>query len=134
MQVHEVPFGHLVGARRAAGATNVPRGIEHEVPDDQLRPTLEEVEQRRSAVRVLEHVLLLDLHHGEAAPIGADPVPTVREVLLLLPELLAGLDPFISGCDLEAASCPRRTRDGTGLTKRVTKIINETVAFRFGAG
>ena len=125
---------HLIGARRAAGAALVPRGIEHEVPHDQLRSSLEQVEQRRRAVRILEHVLLLDLHHGKAAPIGADPVPAMREVLLLLPELLASFEPFISGCDLGQRHARAVPATATGMTKRVTKIINETVAFRFGPG
>jgi hypothetical protein len=64
VEVVEQTLGHLVGAGRAARASVFPRRIEHEVANDQLPSTLEQVEQAGLAVRSFEHIVLVDLHHG----------------------------------------------------------------------
>jgi hypothetical protein len=67
VEVLEEPRRQLVGAGAAARAPVLPGRLEHEVVDDQLRPTLEQVEQADRPLRALERVLLHDLDHGEAA-------------------------------------------------------------------
>src|SRR5437764_3057383 len=58
----------MVSQIRAAFATLFPARAEHEVIDDQLTMTLEQIGQRLFSVRSFEGILLLDLDHRELAP------------------------------------------------------------------
>ncbi len=84
--------------------------------DDELAPSVEEVEQGGLAVGALEDVLLLDLDHGELAALGDERVAAPGELLLLGEELLAVAQPFVLGCDLWKAhiGCdPAAARDSS---------------------
>ena len=74
----------MVGHERAARATLLPIRSEHEVVDDQLAAPVEEVGERDLALGRVENVILLDLHPGQLAPLGAQLVASPRGFLLLL--------------------------------------------------
>ncbi len=74
---------HLVRSRGTARAPVVPLRVEHEVADDELAATVEEVEQGRSSVRTFEAVVLLDFLHRQSTSICGELVAFVREGLLL---------------------------------------------------
>ena len=89
----------VVGVKRAADATLLPVGAEHEVVDDELAPALEEILERLLPVGTLEDIGLLDLHPGQSAALPAQFVLEPGEMLLLLQEFLAGDDPFFARDD-----------------------------------
>ena len=93
------PGDDLVGAGRAARAPVLPLRIEHEVVDDQLPATLEHVEQTHGAVRAVEHVVLLDLDHGEVAALGVERVALLGHVLLFGEQCGPSGEPLVSGGD-----------------------------------
>ena len=80
---------------RAARAALVPRRVEHEVVDDELAAAVEEVSQAPCTVRAVEGIVLLDLDHGEPAPLGIHPVAVLGELLLVAQKLLALGEPFV---------------------------------------
>src|SRR4051794_39457331 len=67
------------GAMRAAG---LPVGTEHEVVDDELTSTIEQIGQRPSSTRRFEFVRLLHALPGKLAALPADLVAQPRELLL----------------------------------------------------
>ena len=73
---------------------------EHEVVDEQLRPTVEELGERLRPRLGLEAVVLLDRHPGELAPLTRELVAAAGELLLLGEQLLAGRIEFLLGTDL----------------------------------
>ena len=88
----------VVDAHRAADAALLPRRAEHDVVDDELAPPLEQVDQPRRPALALEQVVLLDLHHRQAAPFGRQRVAGPGRRLLL-------------GAKLGVRGLPRRVRD-----------------------
>ena len=74
MQVLEEAGRQLVGAGGAARAAVLPVRVEHEVVDDQLGATLEQVDEARRPVRPVEHVVLLDLDHRQLAALDVERV------------------------------------------------------------
>src|SRR5436305_6260908 len=87
----------LVGEPGAARAARVLVVEPHEVVDDELAATLEEVGQGQLGVPTAEHVLLVDLDHRQPPALGVQGVALAREALLLLEQLLAGGDPLLAG-------------------------------------
>jgi len=83
----------IVCPEGAVLATLVPVGGEHEVIDDELAPTVEELGQRLPALRPVEDVLLLHLLPRQGAPLPGELVAKPRELLLLREEFPARLDP-----------------------------------------
>jgi hypothetical protein len=69
------------------------------VVQDELAPSLEKVEQRRLSVGPIEHVLLLDADHGQAATLGRKSVVQARQLLLLREQRFARSLPFGSRHD-----------------------------------
>ena len=110
VEVVEEARRHLVGAGGAARAALLPVGVEHEVVDDQLAAGPRTGRARRTAaVRAVEHVVLLDLHHGEVPALGVQRVP------------LAGSAPSPS----PAAPCGRRaTRLGGDPRQRHLRLLS----------
>jgi hypothetical protein len=80
VQVGEV--ADVVGEERAGRAALIPVRVEHEVVDQQLATVLEQIQQAGRAVPALEPVLLADLGHRQPAPLGAQRVALLGELLL----------------------------------------------------
>lgn len=95
VQVPLESVGHLVGFGGTARAALVPVRREHEVVDEQLATSVEQVEQRGLAVRTLDDVLPVDLDHREPAPVCVERVARRREFLLPGQQLLAGNQPLL---------------------------------------
>src|SRR5437016_3772045 len=89
-----------VDDRRAHGAARLVRRAEHEVVDEQLRATVEELGERLRPRRGLEAVVLLDRHPGELPPLPRQLVAATGELLLLREQLLARCLPLLTGSDL----------------------------------
>jgi hypothetical protein len=66
----------------------------------QLPTAVEQVEQRRLAVRSVEDVLLVDPDHRESAAIGVQPVASAGELLLLGEQPLASGQPLVTRRDV----------------------------------
>ena len=92
MQVGEV--ADLVDEHRATVAARILVRPEHEVVEEQLRATLEEVEQAGLAVGSLERVVLVDQHPWQAATLGGECVSRPGCFLFLGKERLACCLPF----------------------------------------
>ena len=95
-EVLEETVGDLHGPGGAARAALVPVRVEHEMADHELTASLEHVEQAHRAVRTLELVVLLDLHHRELAPFYVQRIPLLGEILLLLQQVLACDEPLVA--------------------------------------
>jgi hypothetical protein len=66
------------------------------VADDQLAAAFEELEEGGGAPGALEDVLLVDPHHGQAAPVSAQGVALPGERLLLDQQVLASNQPLVA--------------------------------------
>src|SRR2546430_3104645 len=78
------------GASRAV----VVRPVVHELVDDQLSPTLEQVEQGLRALRRVEDVPIVEPDHREAPPPRGERVLRAGDFLLGLEQLVSGLLPL----------------------------------------
>src|SRR5919204_229567 len=76
MQVREQPVD-AVGHRRAGRATGLVARAEHEVVDEQLGSSLEQLDQRLLAVVRVEAVLLLHPHPGQLASLPRELVTDI---------------------------------------------------------
>src|SRR6266403_1746097 len=65
----------LVREQRTAGASLLPLGTKHEVMDDKLTASVEQVAQRHRAVDAFEDIVLLDLDPGQGAALLRQAVP-----------------------------------------------------------
>src|SRR6266702_4291309 len=72
------------------------RRAEHEVVDEQLRATVEEVDQRLRPVVGLEAVVLLDRDPGQRLPPAGELVAPAGELLLLSQELGPRSEPLLA--------------------------------------
>jgi len=72
---------------------------EHEVVDEELRASSEEICQRGAPLVGLEVVPLVDLHPGQFLPLARQIVAAPREFLLRLEQLEPRCEPFFT--------CPR---------------------------
>src|SRR5271168_4230051 len=96
MRAHAVV---AVGPERTALARFLPVGAEHEVIDDQLALSAEQVAERRRTFGAFEAVGLLDRDPRQGAPPCAERIALLREFLLFGEQLLARLEPFGSAHD-----------------------------------
>jgi hypothetical protein len=71
-----------VHGERTALAAFVPARVEHEVVDDELASSLEQVGETDPAVGSLQGVQLVDLDHGQLAADGVHLVADVGEAFL----------------------------------------------------
>ena len=86
VQMREMASGDMVGPGRAARAPLVQRLASfpqpHEMVDDELKATFEQVEQTRFSVGTFEDIVLLDPDHRQPAALGVQRVPATGEFLL----------------------------------------------------
>src|SRR5262249_13314639 len=82
-------MGELVGDHRAAVAADLLIWPEHEVVDEELPATVEQVDEGGLSARSVELVFLLDSHHRLAASLSRKGVALPRHRLLL------GEDPLV---------------------------------------
>src|SRR5439155_16550027 len=94
-----------VGDRGADGTARLVRRAEHEVVDEQLRATVEELGERLRPRLGLEAVVLLDRYPGEFPPLPRELVAASGELLLFREQLLAGLIEFLLCADLVLGHC-----------------------------
>src|SRR5207248_3389277 len=87
-EMRQAPL-EVVRDERAALARGLPRWIEHEVVDDELRMLAEEIAQADPTFGRVERVVLLDARHRQRAPLGGELVAHRAEGLLLRDQRLA---------------------------------------------
>src|SRR5262249_30389231 len=92
VQVGEM--AEVVGEERAARAARLPARVEHEVVDDELLASLEQIEQPSQAAPALERKVLVDPHHREPTTLGIQRVPLTGELLLLREQRLPRIQPL----------------------------------------
>jgi hypothetical protein len=85
MQVRPV---EVIGEERAAGASRLPAGLEHEVIGDELAAPVEQLGQGLAAALGLEHVVLVDPHPRQGAPRRGDLVAPAHMRLFLRQQCL----------------------------------------------
>src|SRR5215510_11804950 len=90
----------VVRPERAARAAFLPLRAEHEVIDEELISSAEQVGQRFLAGRSLEHIGLVDFHPRQPASILAQSVTLPSEGLLFGEQSLARSKPLVSRHDL----------------------------------
>ncbi len=90
----------VVQLERAADAAFRPVGTEHEVLDDKLAASVEQIGERLRAVGSVEHVVLFDLDPRQRAAFRAELVAQAGEFLFLAQQFLARGQPFIARDDL----------------------------------
>jgi hypothetical protein len=93
-------------------------GTEHEMINDQLLPTLEEVGESYLPIGTSESIFLIDLDHGEVAELGIELVVGAESGFLFDEESFAGCEPFGRGHDLRWKSSQlggRGRMGGVGL-------------------
>src|SRR5260221_9035850 len=73
----------MVGHEGAAGAPFRPARTEHEMLDDQLAASVEQLSQRLPALWAVEYIGLVDLEPGQHAPVRAQAVALPGKLLLL---------------------------------------------------
>src|SRR5207245_4146423 len=89
----------VIEFERASDTALGPARTEHEVLDDQLAASVEQIRERLLAVRSVEHVLLLDLDPREIATLAAQSVAKSSEFLFLGQQFLASGKPLVSRYD-----------------------------------
>jgi hypothetical protein len=94
MQVYEHPFD-MVDFEGATHALRDLAGPHHEVLDEELAASVEQVGERDLAFRRVEDVLFLNLHPRQLAALPAQLISQPGKFFLLGEQLLAGCDPFV---------------------------------------
>src|SRR5207244_939449 len=89
-----------VGPGRADRAAGRVVRAEHEVVDEQLRASVEELRQPLWTVLGLEGVLLLHPHPGQLAALAGEVVAAPRQLFLSLEQCVACSEPFLACSDL----------------------------------
>src|SRR5580658_2998014 len=87
----------LVGPERAAHAALLPSGAKHEMIDNQLAASTEEICERLLAVGAVEHVVLLDLNPWQLAQLPAQFIVGPGKFLFFRQMRLACGDPLFAG-------------------------------------
>ena len=105
--VREVDDGAVeaVGDRRAGRTPRRVVGPEHEVIDEQLRASSEEIGEGRGALVGLEAVLLVDPDPGQLLPLPRQLVAAPRQLLLGLEQLQPGREPLFACSGLVIGHC-----------------------------
>src|SRR5205807_9134453 len=80
----------MVRPKRAMRATFLPARPEHEVIDEELALTAEQISERHLARRPLENVFLFDFDPGQLATLQVQFVAQFRELLFFNQKFLAG--------------------------------------------
>jgi hypothetical protein len=93
-------WGASVSAIEEHAGQCVPRGPEHEVVDDELRPAIEEIAKGLGAGLGLETVVLLDQRPGKLPALPGELVAQPRVFLFADKQLSASSRPFILRSDL----------------------------------
>jgi hypothetical protein len=84
----------VIGLERAADAAFLPSRAEHEMIDDQLAASIEEVGERLLAVRPIEQIGLFDPDPGQLAALPCHLVADLGQRLLMRQMRLARDQPF----------------------------------------
>src|SRR5450755_964173 len=105
--IREVDDGAVeaVRDRRAGRAPCRVLGAEHEVIDEQLRASLEEIGERRCALVGVEAVLLVDPDPGQLLPPARQLVAAPGQRLLGLQQLQPGRQPLVTCSGLVSGHC-----------------------------
>jgi hypothetical protein len=85
----------VVGLERTAGAARFPIGVKHQMMDDELTASIEQVGERHLALGRVEDIVLLDLDPGQGAPLGAQAVARPHVLLLLDQKRLTRSEPLV---------------------------------------
>src|SRR5580692_7965892 len=85
----------VIAQKRATATTLLPPRSEHEVIDDELAASLEQIRERHLPVRPFEEIGLVDLHPGQLTSLPAHFIVFSRGFLLFDQEPPAGSDPFL---------------------------------------
>ena len=86
----------MIGKEGAARATRIPARPEHEMIDDELTASVEEVGQRLATARRFECVRLFDLNPGQRQPSGIDAVAQASGFLLPREKHFSRPQPFFA--------------------------------------
>src|SRR5713226_10266028 len=78
---------HVIGTKRAADAAFLPVGPKHEMLDDQLAASGEQIGEGLLARRRVEDIVLFDLHPRQRATLGVQSVALPGELLFLAQEV-----------------------------------------------
>src|ERR1700728_896715 len=89
----------MVREEGATGAARLPAGSQHEMIDDQLMTSVEQVGEGLAAFRRVENIVLVQLDPWESLPRGAYLVAQPSFFFFLLHQRLAGGQPFFAGND-----------------------------------
>src|SRR5258708_22801068 len=111
-----------VGDRRAGRAPGSVAGPEHEVIDEQLRASCEEIGERRWALAGVEPVLLVDPDPGQLLPPPRQFVAAPGQLLLGLEQLQPAREPLLAWSGPVSGHCSSpssRTAGGRGPRHRV---------------
>src|SRR5271169_1729743 len=102
----------MVGEKRTARTAFLPSRTEHEVIDNQLAATVEEISQQYFSVWAVEDVLLLDFLPWHLAALAAQLIAQPGELLLLRQQFLPCRQPIRLGHSFRAQflSCCRSHR------------------------
>src|SRR6266576_5409115 len=103
MREHAV---EAVGCRRTGRAAGGVVGAKHEVVDDQLRPTVEQLRKGACAGLGVEAVLLFERHPRELAALLRDLVGEPRVLLLAAEQRSACGEPVFACSDLGHSVTP----------------------------
>src|SRR5258705_6906706 len=110
------------------------RETEHEMVDDELALLAEQIGECAASVRPLEYVFLLERHHRQRTPLGAQCVALTGQLLLFDEQALAGGGPFVSRYDpwfrhgLSLRSYISDMRPGTDPGAAMIRMPNATIA------
>src|SRR5436190_22221149 len=96
-----------VGDRRARGTAGLVVRPQHEVVNEELRATSEQIGERCLAAVRVEGVLLVDAHPRELSPLPRELVAAPRVLLLGGQELTPGGQPLLARALPVHASAPR---------------------------
>ena len=85
----------MLGLKRTARTGRLPLRREHEMMDDELRATVEQLGQRLSPMLGVEGIRLFYLHPGKGAPLRGERVARTHMRLFLDEKRSARGDPFV---------------------------------------
>src|SRR5207248_5090630 len=95
----------MIGQIRAAFATLFPARAEHEMINNQLAASLEQIGQRLFSVWSVEDILLVDLDHRELAPCRTKRVTLASEFLFPRQQILPRDQPLSFRYDFRLFVC-----------------------------